>query len=142
VDRGTSLSRTRQHRLLPFITINWRGKPLRSCRIIAQRIAGTQSQTGLELRAEWEENKYPKGVKVSDALLAAVNLSLHAFHGGWNDTSLQPARNVIEVFYGRALSFAPAMSQAVIGPGPAIRASIFHRWLWSGCRAGSALLRR
>jgi hypothetical protein len=33
-----------------------------------------------------DENKYPKGVKVSDAQLAAVNLSPHSFHGEWNYT--------------------------------------------------------
>jgi hypothetical protein len=37
-------------------------------------------------RTELDENKYPKGVKVSDSQLAAVNLSPHAFHGDWNYT--------------------------------------------------------
>jgi hypothetical protein len=31
------------------------------------------------VRAELDENKYPKGVKVSDAQMAAVNLSRHSF---------------------------------------------------------------
>jgi hypothetical protein len=38
------------------------------------------------VRVELDENKYPKGLKVSDAQLAAVNLSRHSFHGDWNDT--------------------------------------------------------
>jgi hypothetical protein len=38
------------------------------------------------VRAELDENKYPKGIKVSDAQLAAVNLSRHSFHGHWNYT--------------------------------------------------------
>ncbi|HEY6352804.1 MAG TPA: hypothetical protein VI636_25695, partial [Candidatus Angelobacter sp.] len=29
-------------------------------------------------------NKYPKGRKISDAELAAVNLVRHSFHGDWN----------------------------------------------------------
>jgi hypothetical protein len=33
------------------------------------------------VRAELDANKYPKGVKVSDAQLAAVNLTRHPFHG-------------------------------------------------------------
>jgi hypothetical protein len=33
-----------------------------------------------------DQTKYPKGVKVSDAQLAAVNISRHAFHGDWNYT--------------------------------------------------------
>jgi hypothetical protein len=38
------------------------------------------------VRAELDENKYPKGVKVSDAQLAAVNPIRHTFHGVWNYT--------------------------------------------------------
>jgi hypothetical protein len=33
-----------------------------------------------------DEKTYPKGVKVSDAQLAAVNLTRHTFHGDWNYT--------------------------------------------------------
>ena len=73
-----------EHRLFSFITMNWRGKPLRSYRTIVQLIAATTTDTGLKVRAELDENKYPKGVKISDAQLAAVNLSRHSFHGDWN----------------------------------------------------------
>jgi hypothetical protein len=83
---GTSKWNKIEHRLFSFITINWRGKPLRSYRTIVQLIAATTTDAGLEVRAELDENKYPKGVKVSNAQLAAVNLSPHAFHGDWNYT--------------------------------------------------------
>jgi Rhodopirellula transposase DDE domain len=83
---GTSKWNKIEHRLFSFITINWRGKPLRSYRTIVQLIAATTTDAGLKVRAELDENKYPKGVKVSDAQLAAVNLSRHAFHGDWNYT--------------------------------------------------------
>jgi hypothetical protein len=33
-----------------------------------------------------DEHKYPKGVKISDARLAAINLRSHEFHGEWNYT--------------------------------------------------------
>jgi phosphotransacetylase len=49
-------------------------------------IAGTTTDTGLTVRAELDENKYAKGVKVSNTELAAVNLSRHSFHGDWNYT--------------------------------------------------------
>ena len=81
---GTSKWNKIEHRLFSFITINWRGKPLRSYLTIVQLIAATTTDAGLRVRAELDENKYPKGVKVSDAQLAAVNLSRHAFHGEWN----------------------------------------------------------
>jgi hypothetical protein len=47
---------------------------------------------GLKVRAELDENKYPKGVKVSDLQMAAVNLTRHTFHGDWNYT-VSPKRN-------------------------------------------------
>jgi Rhodopirellula transposase DDE domain len=81
---GTSKWNKIEHRLFSFITINWRGKPLRTFRTIVQLIAATTTEAGLKVRAELDENKYPKGIKVSDAQLAAVNLSRHAFHGDWN----------------------------------------------------------
>src|SRR6202011_3710157 len=72
---GTSKWNKIEHRLFSFITVNWRGKPLRSYRTIVQLIAATTTDTGLKVRAELDENKYPKGVKVSDAQLATVNLA-------------------------------------------------------------------
>jgi len=88
---GTSKWNKIEHRLFSFITINWRAKPLLSYRTIVQLIAATTTDTGLKVRAVLDENKYPKGVKVSDAQLAAVNLSPHSFHGDWNYT-VSPSR--------------------------------------------------
>jgi DDE family transposase len=89
---GTSKWNKIEHRLFSFITINWRGKPLRTFRTIVQLIAATTTEAGLKVRAELDENKYPKGIEVSDAQLAAVNLSRHAFHSDWNYT-IAPHRN-------------------------------------------------
>jgi hypothetical protein len=83
---GTSKWNKIEHRLFSFITINWRGKPLLSYRTIVQLIAATTTDTGLKVRAILDDHKYPKGVKVSDAELAAVNLTRHRFHGEWNYT--------------------------------------------------------
>lgn len=84
---GTSKWNKIEHRLFSFITLNpitlnWRGKPLRSFKLIA----ATTTTTGLTVRAELDENKYPKGMKISDAKLAAIKLVRHAFHGDWNYT--------------------------------------------------------
>ena len=91
---GTSKWNKIEHRLFSFITINWRGKPLRSYRTIVQLIAATTTDAGLTVRAELDENKYPKGVKVSDLQMAAVNLARHSFHGDWNYT-ISPHRKII-----------------------------------------------
>jgi Rhodopirellula transposase DDE domain len=88
---GTSKWNKIEHRLFSFITINWRGKPLRSYRTVVQLIAATTTDAGLQVRAELDDHKYPKGVKVSDSQLAAVNLSRHDFHGDWNYT-ISPRR--------------------------------------------------
>ncbi len=77
---------TRQHRLFSFISINRRGKPLRSYRTIVRLIAATTTAAGLKVRAELDQRKYPKAVRISDAQLAAVNIRPHAFHGDWNYT--------------------------------------------------------
>src|SRR5882724_2257906 len=66
-------------------------KPLRSYRTIVQLIAATTTEAGLKVRAKLDEKKYPKGIKVSDAQLAAVNLAPHVFHGDWNYT-ISPSR--------------------------------------------------
>jgi hypothetical protein len=91
---GTSKWNKIEHRLFSFITINWRGKPLRSYRTIVQLIAATTTDAGLRVRAELDQNKYPKGIKVTDAELAAVNLSPHSFHGDWNYTISPRPRTV------------------------------------------------
>ena len=90
---GTSKWNKIEHRLFSFITINWRGKPLRSYRTIVQLISATTTDTGLKVRAELDENKYPKGVKVSDLQMAAVNLTRHSFHGDWNYTVSPQRKN-------------------------------------------------
>jgi len=64
---------------------------LRSYRTIVQLIAATTTDTGLKVRAELDERKYRKGLKVSDAQLAAVNISRHSFHGDWN-YSISPSQ--------------------------------------------------
>ena len=87
---GTSKWNKIEHRLFSFITLNWRGKPLRSFKTIVQLIAATTTRAGLTVHAELDENKYPNGVKISDAKLASVNLTRHTFHGDWNYT-ISPA---------------------------------------------------
>ena len=83
---GTSKWNKIEHRLFSFISINWRGKPLRSYRTIVQLIASTTTDTGLTVRAELDERKYPKGVEVSDEEFATINIKRHSFHGDWNYT--------------------------------------------------------
>jgi hypothetical protein len=77
---------TRQHRLFSFITQNWRGKPLISYLVIVQLIANTTTDTGLTVACRLDESDYAKGIKVSDAEMAALNIKPDDFHGEWNYT--------------------------------------------------------
>jgi hypothetical protein len=66
--------------------MNWRGKLLRSYRTVVQLIAAIRTDTRLTVRAELDENKHPKGIKVSNAQFAAINISRHSFRADWNYT--------------------------------------------------------
>ena len=72
--------------MFSFITINWRGKPLTSYRTIVELVAGTTTETGLRILAEWDQGHYPTGTEVTNQELAAVPLTGHRFHPEWNYT--------------------------------------------------------
>jgi transposase len=83
---GTSKWNKIEHRLFSFISQNWRGKPLISHEVIVELISATTTKTGLEVECEIDPNIYPKGIKVTDKELKAVNLLKDSFHGEWNYT--------------------------------------------------------
>jgi len=83
---GTSKWNKIEHRLFAFITQNWRGKPLVSYLVIIQLITATTTKTGLTVACQLDENDYEKGIKVSDAEMATLNIKPDAFHGEWTYT--------------------------------------------------------
>jgi hypothetical protein len=83
---GTSKWNTIEHRLFSFITMNWRGRPLTSYRVVVELIANTTTTKGLKVNAELDQSHYPIGIKISDKELAAVPLTRDTFHGDWNYT--------------------------------------------------------
>jgi hypothetical protein len=89
---GTSKWNKIEHRLFSAITSNWRGRPLTSHQVVVELIGATTSRTGLTVHAEADTNSYPRGVKISDAQMAAIAPQLKAakFHGEWN-YSVKPA---------------------------------------------------
>jgi hypothetical protein len=88
---GTSKWNKIEHRLFAFITQNWRGKPLVSHQVIVQLIGATTTDTGLKVCCEIDASLYPKGVKISDEEILALNIERHTFHGEWNYT-IKPQR--------------------------------------------------
>ena len=81
---GTSKWNKIEHRLFSFISQNWRATPLVSYRVILQLISATTTKTGLTVRCELDPGQYPKGIVVSDAEMAAINIKRAEFHGEWN----------------------------------------------------------
>ncbi|MGH6933549.1 MAG: ISAzo13 family transposase [Dongiaceae bacterium] len=83
---GTSKWNKIEHRMFCHITQNWRGTPLTSRLAVVELIAATTTRTGLKIRCELDTNTYAKGIKVSDAEMAALNIKGDAFHPEWNYT--------------------------------------------------------
>ncbi len=89
---GTSKWNKIEHRMFSFITKNWRGKPLTSYQVIVELVAGTTTETGLRILAEWDQGHYPTGTEIKDTDLAALPLTGHDWHPEWNYDLLPPKR--------------------------------------------------
>jgi len=59
---------------------------LHSYRVIIELISATTTKTGLTVRCQTDTSQYPKGIVISDAEMAAINIKRAEFHGEWNDT--------------------------------------------------------
>jgi len=81
---GTSKWNKIEHRLFSFITMNWRGRPLRSFETVVNLIGNTTNCGGLVVRARLDRRKYPTGKKVSAKELRALKIERDDFHGDWN----------------------------------------------------------
>jgi transposase len=81
---GTSKWNKVEHRLFSFISINWRGRPLRSYETIISLIGNTTNRAGLVVRARLDRRRYPIGKKVSAKDLNGLKIERDQFHGDWN----------------------------------------------------------
>jgi len=81
---GTSKWNKVEHRLFSFISINWRGRPLRTYETVINLIGNTTNRGGLVVRARLDRRKYPTGKKVSAKELRELRIERDAFHGDWN----------------------------------------------------------
>ncbi len=89
---GTSKWNRIEHRLFAYISQNWRGKPLVSHQVIIQLIGATTTEAGLTVTCDIDRASYPKGLAVSDAEMADLNIKRHTFQGEWNYT-IAPRQN-------------------------------------------------
>ena len=90
---GTSKWNKIEHRLFCHITQNWRGRPLTDRAAVVELIAATTTKTGLRVMSELDTNTYEKGIKVSDAEMASLNIRGDEFHPEWNYT-IAPRRAI------------------------------------------------
>ena len=82
---GTSKWNRIEHRLFAYISQNrYASEPLVSHKVIIQLIGATD--TGLTVTCDIDQSLYPKGIVVTDAEMAALNIQRDPFHGDWNYT--------------------------------------------------------
>jgi DDE family transposase len=86
---GTSKWNKIEHRMLCHITEHWRGRPLVSREVVVNLIGHTTTQTGLAIRSELDENRYPTGREVTAQQMESLSMKQDKFHGEWNYT-IQP----------------------------------------------------
>ena len=75
-----------EHRMFSYITINWRGKPLRTYETIIELIGNTRTEKGLKISTDIDMEIYETGKEISDEDLEKINLVKDEFHGNWNYT--------------------------------------------------------
>ena len=83
---GTSKWNKIEHRLFSQITMNWRGRPLESHRMIVDLIGNTTTATGLSVHCVLDTDRYPTGIKYTAKDVDALPITRHDFHGEWNYT--------------------------------------------------------
>jgi hypothetical protein len=81
---GTSKWNKVEHRLFSFISINWRGRPLRTYETLINLIGNTTNRGGLVVRARLDRRKYATGKKVSAKEIRELKIERDDFHGDWN----------------------------------------------------------
>jgi hypothetical protein len=83
---GTSKWNRIEHRLFAFITQNRRGKPLLTYEVVVQLISATKTRKGLTVQCSLDRTANEKGIKVSDAEMATLNITPADFRREWNYT--------------------------------------------------------
>src|SRR5947208_13014628 len=83
---GTSKWNKIEHRMCCHITENWRGRPLVSREVVVNLIGHTTTKTGLAIRSELDERRYPTGREVTEQQLGDLAMQRHKCKGEWKYT--------------------------------------------------------
>ncbi len=73
--------------MFSFITMNWRGKPLRTYETVVNLIGNTTNSGGLGVvSATIDRRRYPTGKKITPEQMSELKIEPDTFHGDWNYT--------------------------------------------------------
>jgi len=83
---GTSKWNKIEHKMFSFISMNWKGKPLRNYEMILNLIEGTKTKKGLKIKAKIDKKIYELGKKISEKQAGKINILSHKINPEWNYT--------------------------------------------------------
>ncbi len=83
---GTSKWNKIEHRMLSFISMNWKGKPLRTYEIVLNLIQNTTTKIGLRIAAKMDKRIYELHKKVTDEEFEKILIKPHQTNPNWNYT--------------------------------------------------------
>ena len=83
---GTSKWNKIEHKMFSFISMNWRGKPLKNYQLIINLIEGTTTRKGLKIKAKIDKKIYALGKKISESEFEKINIQEHKINSKWNYT--------------------------------------------------------
>jgi Rhodopirellula transposase DDE domain len=74
--------------MFSFISINWKGKPLKNYEAIVKIISATTTKNVLKIRAKVDTKEYKKNIKITDDKFEEINLKFSKKFPKWNYTIL------------------------------------------------------
>lgn len=83
---GASKWNPTDHRLFSAVSGNWAGQPLTGYEKMLHLIEATTTEQGLTVQATLNQKVYPKGIKITDAQMAGLNIQKHETLPRWNYT--------------------------------------------------------
>jgi hypothetical protein len=96
---GSSKWNPIEHRLFSEVSKTWAGCPLRSFELMLQYLNETKTQTGLRVQAHLVTETYAAGERVSDAVLATLQIQAHEVCPQWNYT-IRPRATILDSVAG------------------------------------------
>ena len=72
--------------MFSFISINWKGKPLRTYEIVLNLIGGTKTKTGLKISARLDKHTYEIGKEITAEEFDKIKITPNSVNPNWDYT--------------------------------------------------------